>query len=412
VRADNGAPSSNAAAQWALGIHKLLNAKSWSDLVQADPGLRNENANDAMTAGRIWMDSYTVVDLDRAITQFRKAIEWEPNSALAHSYLAMAYSVHTYFVSDLSFLDLGKKEALTALALDQNSVESHRALAGVYYQEGKYHDALEEQMRAIEIGGLDGRTAGLIGMIFHTLGRPDRALSWLEIAVKLQKTRGEVEPSMGDCWATLGDDDRAFRAYSAAMELKPGSSRGAVGLARLHLLHGELKDAREICVDRFRSNDLGEMAQIAAQIEFFTRNWAAAEELYGRLAKGDSQGGGSFHGGVSYQSALGRIKQALGDKDAADALLQEALARETATFNRQPSNPEVAYRIAAVEASLNLIEPALQHLHQAITLGWLDYRSLQKDPRFDSLRTNPELNTLTDGLSAKVAELRSKTKRE
>jgi hypothetical protein len=89
-------------------------------------------------------------------------------------------------------------------------------------------------------------------------------------------------------------------------------------------------------------------------------------------------------------------------------LLQEALVRDTAILNRQPSNSEVAYRVAAVEASLNFIEPALQHLHQAIAVGWLDYRSLQKDPRFDSLRSNPELTTLIDGLSAKVAELRSK----
>jgi hypothetical protein len=91
--------------------------------------------------------------------------------------------------------------------------------------------------------------------------------------------------------------------------------------------------------------------------------------------------------------------------------LQESLRNETARLDRQRSNPEAAFRVAAVEASLNLVEPALEHLRQAIGLGWLDYRSLQKDPRFDSLRDHPELSTLIDGLSAKVAELRSKTKR-
>jgi hypothetical protein len=45
-----------------------------------------------------------------------------------------------------------------------------------------------------------------------------------------------------------------------------------------------------------------------------------------------------------------------------------------------------------------------------VALGWLDYRSLQRDPRFDSLRTSPELDTLIDGLTAKVADLRSKAK--
>jgi tetratricopeptide (TPR) repeat protein/TolB-like protein len=407
-RTENPPASSSGPQQWALNIHKILNANSWSNLTQSDPGLRNEDANEAMAAGRGWMNSYTVSDLDRAIELFRKAIDLEPDSPLAHSYLAMAATSRTYFVSDLSFLELGKTEALQALALDPNSVEAHRALASVYYQEGKFHEALEEQMRTIEIGGAVDRIATLVGMTLHCLGRPDRALNWHEIAVKLQETPGEAEPTMGDCWADLGDDDQAFRTYKRAMELKPGSFRGAAGVARLHLLRGEIKPAREICFDRIRNNEVGEMHQVAAQIEFFERNWAAAEELYARLAKGDPEGGGSFYGAITYQSALGRIKQALGDDHTATALLEEALARDTATLNRQPSNSEVAYRVAAVEASLNLIEPALQHLHQAIALGWLDYRSLQKDPRFDALRSNPELTTLIDGLSAKVAELRSK----
>ena len=152
------------------------------------------------------------------------------------------------------------------------------------------------------------------------------------------------------------------------------------------------------------------MAQVAAQIEFFARNYAAAEELYAKLAKGDPYGGGSFYGAITYQSALGRIKQALGSYDAATTLLQQSLERELAAFNRQPGNSQTAYRLAATEASLNLPEAALQHLHQAVVLGCLDYRSLLKDPRFDSLRSNPELDTLIDGLSAKVAEIRTKAK--
>jgi hypothetical protein len=88
--------------------------------------------------------------------------------------------------------------------------------------------------------------------------------------------------------------------------------------------------------------------------------------------------------------------------------LQKSLENEKAAFGRQPDNSEAAYRLAAAEASLDLSEAALQHLRHAVALGWLDYRSLQKDPRFDSLRSNPELNTLIDGLSAKVADLASK----
>jgi serine/threonine-protein kinase len=410
--ADTSASSSRTAEPWALEIHKILEAETWPSSVDSDPGLLNKDAKEAMTAGRAWMGSYTVSDLDRAIALFQKAIKAEPNSPLAHSYLAMAATSRTHFVADFTFLELGKAEARRALELDPNSVEARRALAGVYYQEGKYHEALEEEMRTIEIGGVGDRIAAFVGLTLYKLGRPDRAVAWYEIGVKLIERPGEIETTLGDCWAKLVDDDKAFRNYDLAVELKPGSSQGALAKARLHLLRGEFKEAREICFDRSKNNDPGEMVQIAAQIEFFSRNWAAAEELYARLAKGDPHGGGSFYGAVTYQSALGRIKQSLGLNDTATVLLRESFATETTNLARQPNSPDAAYGVAAVEASLNLIEPAFQHLRQAIALGWLDYRSLQKDPRFDSLRANPELDTLIDGLSAKVAELRSRTRRD
>src|SRR5438067_1182691 len=398
---------------WVSDIHKILGADDWSEVLNSrtDPGLRNEEASEAMKSGRGWMLSYTLTDLDQAITLFQRAVNAAPDSSLAHSYLAFAATSRTHFVADPKYLELGKSEALKALSLNPNSVDAHRALAGVYYQEGKFYDALEEQMRTIEIGGVEERVAPFVGMTLDVLGSPDRALQWYEVASKLQATPGAVEPLTGDSWANLADDEQALRAYDRALETPLGSSQGAVGKCHIHLLRGEFEAAREICRTRARNlNELGEMAQVAAQIELFARNYAAAEELYAKLAKGDPYGGGSFYGAITYQSALGRIKQALGSYDAATTLLQQSLERELAAFNRQPGNSQTAYRLAATEASLNLPEAALQHLHQAVVLGWLDYRSLLKDPRFDSLRSNPELDTLIDGLSAKVAEMRTKAK--
>jgi tetratricopeptide (TPR) repeat protein len=399
--------------QWARDIHKILSTASWSDLLSAktDPGLRNEVASEAMKSGRTWMYSYTVADIDQAIALFNKAIAAEPNSALAHAFLAIAATGRTHFVVDPKSLELGESEALKALSLDARSADGHRALAGVYYQEGRFYDALEEQMRAIEIGGAEERVAIFVGMTLDFLGWPVQALKWFQVASRLQTRPGVVEPSIGDSWTKLGDDEQALRAYERAIELEAASPQGAIGKCHVHLLRGEFDEAREICRLHFRNpNELGEMAQMAAQIEFFARNYGAAEELYVRLLRNDPYGGGSFYGATSYQSALGRIRQVLGSDESATKLLQESLEREVTLLNRQPGNPEAAYRVAAAEASLNLPEAALRHLHQAVALGWLDYRSLQRDPRFDSLRTSPELDTLIDGLSAKVADLRSKTK--
>ena len=90
--------------------------------------------------------------------------------------------------------------------------------------------------------------------------------------------------------------------------------------------------------------------------------------------------------------------------------MQNCLAKETLAVNRQPDSPESAYRLAAVEASLNLHERSFQHLRQALNTGWLDYRSLSLDPRFDSLRSDPQWQTLINEVSSRAAEIRVKTK--
>jgi serine/threonine protein kinase/Tfp pilus assembly protein PilF len=398
---------------WGRAIYQIVNADKLPESpdTKADPGAHNEEVSEAMTAGREWMSSYTISGVQKAITLFKKAVAAEPGSALAHSYLAIAATSLTHFIADQSLLELGKSEAQKALSLDPNLVDARRALSGVFFQEGSFREALQEQMRTIEIGGAQEKVSCFVGLTFDVMGSPDHALKWYRIAARLQAKPGTMESVFGDCWTKLGDDEKAFRAYDRAIELQPTSSQGAVGKCRLLLLRGEFEAAREICRRHFSNlNELGEMAQVAAQIEFFARDYGAAEELYEKLAKSDAHGGGSFYGAITYQSALGRIKQALGSQDTGTTLLQESLDAETAALRRQPGNPEAAYRVAAVEASLNLTEAALQHLHQAVALGWLDYRSLQRDPRFDSLRTTPELDTLIDGLSARVADLRSKAK--
>ena len=414
---DLDASAPDTTENWAHGIHEILSADNWVGLnPNADPGLRNDEAKEIMEAGRQVMSSaYTVADIDYAITLFRKAVTLEPKSPLAHVYLAMAETGRTHLVADRTFFELAKTEARTALELAPTSTEAHRALAGLYFQEGKFEDALEEEFRTLEFEGVTDKISVFVGMVFDVLGRPSRALDWFQIAAKLQSRPGDVDSSIGDCWAKIGNDEQALCSYDRATELQPGSSRGAVGRCHLHILRGEFDAAREICRTHFRDlNDLGEMAQVAAQVEFFSGNYLAAKELYAKLAKGDEHGGGSFYGAITYESALGRINQALGANDEATQFLQQSLASETEALRLQPRNPEAAYRLAAVESCLNKPESSLDHLRQAVSLGWLDYRSLQRDPRFDSLRANPELrpelDTLIDGLSARVAELKSNTK--
>jgi tetratricopeptide (TPR) repeat protein len=386
-------------------IYDILSANDWSNLLRAqlDPGVRNETAFEAITAGRLITHTSTA-DCDRAMNLFRKALEVEPSSALAHAYLAMEAAGRTHFNPDRSFLEIAKKEAEIALGLSPGSAEAHLALAGVYFREGRFSEALEQGLQTVEMGGMRDKVAMLLGMTFDTMGRPDQALAWNELASHLTATPGEADISIGDCWAKLGDDQQAERAYARAIELRPDSVDGAVGMARLRLLEGNFEAAREIC--RTHPAARGGLAEIAAQIEFFDRKFEVALELYRSLIKANPNGGGSFYGAMTYCSAAGRAKQALGEISEARRVLEDCLVRERANAENAPGNPEALYRLAAVEASLGMTEASLSHLRQSVALGWVDYRSLNLDPRFDLLR-GPDIQTIIDQLSARMADMRS-----
>ena len=78
---------------------------------------------------------------------------------------------HSLRKIERSFLNRAELEAREALQLRPTLADVHRVLAGVLYQKGRFRDALEEQTRAVELGGPEENVVGFIGMTLDTLGK-------------------------------------------------------------------------------------------------------------------------------------------------------------------------------------------------------------------------------------------------
>jgi len=183
-----------------------------------------------------------------------------------------------------------------------------------------------------------------------------------------------------------------------------------MGLCRLALLQKDFAMARKIASENWqRYRDFAFSQQMAAQVAFFSRNFAEAEKLYTELAAKDPDGGGTFSGAVSYKSALGRLFQAAHEEKSAKRILEQELSKELNWLQSAPQHPQKLYRVAAIEASLGKRQPALDHLQAAVNAGWIDYRSLDLDPRFDSLRTEQSFKDILAHLQSKVEQMRRQT---
>jgi tetratricopeptide (TPR) repeat protein/tRNA A-37 threonylcarbamoyl transferase component Bud32/TolB-like protein len=398
-------------------VQPVLAERNWSNTgpLARDPGMRNSAAREFIISGRQLMFRGNIEDYDASIRCLEKALEIEPNSAIAHAYLSSTQSARTHFVPDPALLERAEAEARAALQLEPELLEGHRALAGLLLQKNDFAGVLEEQLRAIEAGGPEEHLTRFVGVALLRLGRPHDALRWLEMVRRRTPNPGSVYGLIGDAWRLLADDDKAEVGFQRAMDLQPEEPDSLVGLCYLHLLRHDFDGARRLLQansNRFKSyqavfSDNPE-DEMAARIEFFARDFTAAERLYSDLWEDGRRERKQYFGAMSEASALGRSRIAAGNAASGRSLLDQALVREKASPGSS-RNPESLYRIAAIEASLGETEAALEALDAAVAAGWLDFRSPRVDPRFDSLASDSRFHKTLSSVAAKVAELRRQT---
>jgi tetratricopeptide (TPR) repeat protein/tRNA A-37 threonylcarbamoyl transferase component Bud32 len=404
-----GKAADSAAKLTAANIYAILSTPKPTPIqsTENDPGWRDQNARELLIAGKAVMDRRTVVDLDRAIDLFKKVVKAEPRSALASSYLAEAHYARALVTSDAGDAAAANTSAKAAIDLNPTMPEAHKALSCVLFQQGRFRESLEEAFAAYELADSDaGVLTSEVANNLRMLGDPARAAAWYRIT----KTNrpGTNEFAVADCLADLADDENAAAGYRRVWTLFPELPEGWMGLCRLALLQRDFDTARKISTENWiRYRDFAFSEEMAAQVEFFSRNFPEAEKLYQELASKDPNGGSSFYGAVSYQSALGRLHLAAADEKSGARILEEELRKEFEALRSAPNHPEILYRVAAIEASLGRVEVALEHLRAATKAGWIDYRSLDLDPRFDALRSDRRYQEIFGSIVTRVASLRA-----
>ncbi len=373
-----------------------------------DPALRNRAASEYLRAGHRFEERRTELDFDRALTCFQEAMDAEPSSALARSDFAMAALARISMAAASPELAAKIKPlALEALRLNPALPEAHRAYAAALYQEKDIVGSLEQDLEAVELGG--PAEGAVLGAAENTsiAGRPDLSLRWQRIAQAVQEGPGDFEFATGNLWAALGEDARAEKIYRRVLALHPDQPEGWIGLCDLQLMQGRFEAARKLYREHFDNFPGFPAAKlISARIEFFARNWPEAERLCQELVQ-INPNGAMAEGAIPLQAALGRIQLAVGQTEAGNTVLERSLAQAQADYQKAPANPRLGCHLAGVLCSLGRTEEALNYLQAAFANGNLDYRSLQLDPQFDSVRSLPRFQAIVQAMAARVVELRS-----
>src|SRR5215813_7605530 len=166
--------------------------------------------------GRSYIQRRTSEDMLTAIQYYKKALQEDPNYALAYAGLSDAYTILGVFgyIAPIEGRRKGEEAARQALALDENLSEAHSALGEAYVYFAPYNFPLgdRELRRAIELSPSSALAHYYLGNSLAFQGRLDESLAE---AVKAR----ELDPLSSAIARGVGQSYYFKRDYARALEL-------------------------------------------------------------------------------------------------------------------------------------------------------------------------------------------------
>jgi TolB-like protein/Flp pilus assembly protein TadD len=205
--------------------------------------------------GKYLLDKRTEDSIYKAIECFRKSISCDPINVYSYTEIAEAYGQlyvsgfmthNTYSVKIQPFLgaiselnesvdvvqtlfgrityfdwklEEAEKHLQYALHLNPNSLIARYRYSGLLLAVGKYSQALKELNRIIQLDPLSFRSYLNVGRAFYRMGQYETAMIYLNDALDLEPYNYEVLAVLGATFAELGDYEKALGIFQKSLEV-------------------------------------------------------------------------------------------------------------------------------------------------------------------------------------------------
>ncbi len=305
-------------------------------------------AHEHYLKGRYYANRFTLDHFHKAIDAFNRALELDPDYALAYAGVAEAYFIAAdLYLNPLEALQKVREAAAKAVQIDDELPEAHTYLATVLMNiDWDWAGAERGYQRAIALNPGYAPVHHWYGWLLIVLARLDEAIKELEAARRLDPLSIGVNWFLAAAYGFAGHFAASARQGEMLIELEPQLWVG-------HWVAGYA---------------YGMMRQ-------FDRAIAAFEQA-GRLDQSPMIAG-----------QLGCVYAMAGLRDEARATLDELKAR-SATAYVPP------YYIALIHAALGEEDDAFDYLERAFEMRDGSLPLLKVDQRVDRLRDDPRFNDL------------------
>jgi adenylate cyclase len=325
---------------------------------------RSIEAYDYYSRGRHLFYQYTREGHRGAIEMYLKALELDPNYALAYAGLSVCYGLLIIRGWDESPIWLGKAEeaALKALGIDQRLSEAHFALgyvyemkedwdkeegamrralllnpshahghdslADVYYHRDQLDEAIAEYQTALRLDPFHPRAAIQLAATYEKSGRYRAAIAQLQRTSELLPDFDWTWIYLGDLHHSRGNHEQALQAYQRALAIDPSNIDAKVGLGLTYAGMKRFEEGEQVANELLASSSKPqeENADYLFLVAMLDRARGDPEKAIAFLEKAMSVARRRYH--RVYMGALAETYAFVGDKDNAIAYYRKALESE------------------------------------------------------------------------------------
>ncbi|HJT80785.1 MAG TPA: tetratricopeptide repeat protein [Chthoniobacterales bacterium] len=296
-------------------------------------------------SGRYYWSRLTPADVKRSIEYFQQAIDKDPNYALAYFGLAEAHRslAINADIASKDCLPQAIAAAKKALDIDPSVSEPHTSLSfSLVWYEWDWSNGEKQAQRAVDLNPNSAHAHFAMAHLLSNMAKHDQAIAEIARARQLDPVFPLYGALEGMILIHAGRDTEAAVKLQKWLEKEPN-------FWVTHLMLGKVQAQQ------------GKTAEAIAELE------KAAE-----LSHGNSEAIGS----------IGYVAGMSGDKDRANAVLEQLKALSTQRYIPP-------YNVALVYAGLGQDESALAELNRACDERDVRVTLLKVDPRWNSLRSDP-----------------------
>jgi len=176
--------------------------------------------------GRYFWNKRSKEGLHKALDYFQRAIEIDPNYALAYAGLADAYGIlaSNGHIPPEEGYPKAKQAAQRALELDDALAEAHTSLAFINFRcERDFPGAEQQFKKALELNPSYATAHHWYSILLQQLGRTAESLAEIQRAQDLDPLSPIIILNLGKTLMSLGRVDEALTHFKHALEIDPSS---------------------------------------------------------------------------------------------------------------------------------------------------------------------------------------------